>query len=557
LLSDTELEARLSRSPSPLQIAELSDMVRQLVAAGRMPIALKVGQHVVEHAERQNDPGLRVQALRARAKAQSEWGDLPEAIRSLLEAQSINHETGDLKHELLIVSALGVAYGKLGVRAEAIASHESALVLAAQSAPELLCECHGNLGLALANCERYGEAIGHLQQALTLANRGQDPIQVLRARINLNAVHVTVAELRLKRGELREAEAELRHVLAECEAVLEASRAAQADQFVPPVIQHIGIAHRHLGDEALARARFGYVVAMARQYGWKRLEFDVMLHLGAMEAEAGNYAAAEETLARALAYFEGAQYKTSVLETQLALAKLFESKGEFERAYLALKKHNQIKLEMSAHEERMQGQVREWRHEFDGRERQARETRRSAAAILAEGAGQAARKHALVRQARFDPLTGLANRRHGDAYLEQQFKLHGATNRVLAVAILDLDNLKAINDRYSHIVGDMVLRQVAMLLRGACRDSDLAIRFGGDEFLLVFPNTTLEQATAICARLRSRMDKHIWRSPVPDLSVTMSIAVADSRGAHSPLDLMRVVDSKLYDIKERQKNRVA
>ena len=74
-----------------------------------------------------------------------------------------------------------------------------------------------------------------------------------------------------------------------------------------------------------------------------------------------------------------------------------------------------------------------------------------------------ARKHALVRQARYDPLTGLANRRHGDAYLEQQFKLHGATNRVLAIAILDLDNLKAINDRYSHIVGDMVLRQVAVM----------------------------------------------------------------------------------------------
>jgi len=532
-------------------------MVRHLTGAGRIPIALKVAQHVVEHAERQNDSQLRVAALRARAKAQSEWGDHAEAIRSLLEAQSINHETGDLKQELLIVSGLGVAYGKLGVRTEAISSHESALVLAAQSAPELLCECHGNLGLAFANFERYSDAIGHLQQALTLASRGQDPIQVLRARINLNAVHATIGELRLKRGEINEGQAELKHVLAECEAVLEACRAAQADQFVPPVIQHIGIAHRHLGDEALARARFGYVIAMARQYGWQRLEFDVLLHIGSMEAESGNFAAGEDALARALAYFEGAQYKTSVLEAQLALAKLFERKGEFERAYLALKKHNQIKLEMTAHEERMLLQVREWRQEFDGRQRKARDTKRSAAALLAEGAGQSARKHALVRQARYDPLTGLANRRHGDAYLEQQFKLHGATNRILAVAILDLDNLKAINDRYSYIVGDMVLRQVAVLLRGACRDSDLAIRFGGDEFLLVFPSTTAEQANAICDRLRARMEKHIWRSPVPDLSVTMTIAVADSRGAHSPLDLMRAVDSRLYDIKEQQRNRVA
>jgi diguanylate cyclase (GGDEF)-like protein len=557
LPSDTELEERLTRSPSPLQIAELSEIVRQLVSAGRIPMGLKVAVHAVEHAERQNDPSLRAQALRARAKAQSEWGDHAESVRSLLEAQSANHEAGDLKQELLIVSALGVAYGKLGVRTEAISSHESALALAAQTAPELQCECYGNLGLTLANAERYGEALSALRQALTLAERGHDTTQILRARINLNAVRTSVAELHMKRGEEQTARVELHEILTECEAVLADCRAAKADQFAPPVIQHIGIVHKCLGDLAIARARFAYVTAMAQQHGWQRLEFDALLHLGAMEIDAGNFAAAEDALARALGFFEGAQYKTSVLEAHLELARLYERKGEFERAYAALKKHHQIKLEIAANEERMLAQVRTWRQEFDGRQRQARETRRSAAALLAEGAGQAARKHALVRQARYDPLTGLANRRHGDAYLEQQFKLHGATNRVLAIAILDLDNLKSINDRYSHIVGDMVLRQVAVLLRATCRDSDLAIRFGGDEFLLVFPSTTSEQAIAICERLRARMDRHVWRAPATDLSVTMTIAVADSRGAHSPLDLLRAADARLYDIKEQRRNRVA
>ncbi|MEO7761296.1 MAG: GGDEF domain-containing protein, partial [Casimicrobiaceae bacterium] len=545
------------RSPSPLQIAELSELSRRLAVSGRGASALKVAQWAVQHAELRRDAGLRVLALRARASAQGELSEHAACAQSLLEAQSLNLEIGDAKQELLLVTALGVAYGKLGIRSEAVAAHESALTLAAQCAPERLCEFYGNLGLALANSERGAEAIGFLRQALTLAERGQDVTSRLRARINLNAVRTAVAEGWLKRGDVEPARADLREIMADCEVVLADCRAAHAGQFIPPVIQHIGIVHKCLGEVTLARARFAYVTAMAREYGWQRLEFDALLHLAAMETDAGNFAIAENALARALGYFESARYRTSVLEAHLELSRLYERKGEFDRAYAALKKHHDIRLEIAANEERMIVQVRRWREEFDARRRKARESARAGVATIADGAGQPARKHALARQARCDPLTGLGNRHHGDAYVEQQFKLHSATNRVLAVALLDLDNLKAINDQHSHIVGDMVLRQVAMLLRGACRDSDMAIRFGGDEFLLVFPNTGAGQARAICERLRARMDKHSWRTPAPDLQVSVTIAVADSRGAHSPLDLLRAADARLYGEKETRRNRVA
>jgi diguanylate cyclase (GGDEF)-like protein len=103
----------------------------------------------------------------------------------------------------------------------------------------------------------------------------------------------------------------------------------------------------------------------------------------------------------------------------------------------------------------------------------------------------------------------------------------------------------------------MVLRQVADLLQAACRDSDLAIRFGGDEFLIAFPNTTAEQAEVICDRVRTQFERHAWRSLARGLNVTATIGVADSREAQSALDMLRVADARLYRLKQARRSRVA
>src|SRR6185369_5906068 len=206
-------------------------------------------------------------------------------------------------------------------------------------------ECYGNLGITLVNCERATEALAYMREALALAEAGHDETNKLRARVNLNAVRAAAAEIRLRRGEGEAAREELRAILADCESVLDDCRAAHADAFVPPVIQHIGIVHKCLGDFATARARFAYVTAMARERGWKRLEIDVLLHVGAIDAQTGDFAAAEDALTRALGYYEAAHNKTSILEAHLELARLYERKGVFERAYAAMKRYHQIRLE--------------------------------------------------------------------------------------------------------------------------------------------------------------------------------------------------------------------
>src|SRR5690606_17611802 len=92
----------------------------------------------------------------------------------------------------------------------------------------------------------------------------------------------------------------------------------------------------------------------------------------------------------------------------------------------------------------------------------------------------------MERMATHDPLTGLHNRRYADSYLEERIAEFERYGRGFALALVDLDHFKRINDEHSHNAGDEVLKAVATILRECCRDTDLVSRYGGEEFLLCF-----------------------------------------------------------------------
>ena len=98
----------------------------------------------------------------------------------------------------------------------------------------------------------------------------------------------------------------------------------------------------------------------------------------------------------------------------------------------------------------------------------------------------------LERQATHDKLTRLFNRRYADDYLERQIESARRYDRDLTIALADIDHFKQINDRFSHAVGDKVLRRVAEILVNRCRKTDVVARYGGEEFLLCFPDTSAE-----------------------------------------------------------------
>ena len=155
----------------------------------------------------------------------------------------------------------------------------------------------------------------------------------------------------------------------------------------------------------------------------------------------------------------------------------------------------------------------------------------------------------LERQVREDALTGLYNRRHIEDLLREQFQKCMVEGTPLSVAMIDVDHFKRINDSFSHSVGDEVLRQMGHLLTSNKRNTDLVGRYGGEEFLLVMPNTSIEIAAIIIDRLRKNVQNAPWHNIVHTLQVTLSIGAADNLEQTNYEKMVAAADGKLYEAK--------
>lgn len=148
-----------------------------------------------------------------------------------------------------------------------------------------------------------------------------------------------------------------------------------------------------------------------------------------------------------------------------------------------------------------------------------------------------------------DALTGLYNRRLFDEYTDKELNRAKRYGHQLAVVILDLHQLKEVNDRYGHLQGDQVLQLAAATLRRTLRASDFAFRIGGDEFALLLPQTDPEQATTLCRRVRTQYETEI--SPLKfDVAVTLDFGIAVyPQDGEQKGTLLRLADEHLYKLK--------
>ncbi len=161
------------------------------------------------------------------------------------------------------------------------------------------------------------------------------------------------------------------------------------------------------------------------------------------------------------------------------------------------------------------------------------------------------------RQATTDGLTTLFNHRTGQEKLAEQLKLAERYGRNVCAVMLDVDHFKSINDTYGHPVGDTVLRTVAHIIKRDCRDVDIPVRYGGEEFLIVLPEVSIEGARVVAERLRKTLNKEEITHENINLKVAASLGVAcypdDADNQHQLLEL---ADKALYMSKRMGRNQV-
>ncbi|WP_280154141.1 diguanylate cyclase [Piscinibacter sp. XHJ-5] len=254
------------------------------------------------------------------------------------------------------------------------------------------------------------------------------------------------------------------------------------------------------------------------------------------------------------------------------LSEAHESAGRHAEALVALRRwqglHSaQAQLASRARYQAatLQTELLRLQHRLDENDARRRRTER-ARAELAEINEQLSRKvhevqalqEALRQQATQDPLTGLFNRRHLNDTLPTLFALARRDAQTMALAIIDLDHFKSINDRHGHAAGDRLLAAFGELLAGQSRRSDVACRYGGEEFCLLMPRTD-----ALGARRKVQSLLRRWRAQVFELGgvtlrgLSFSAGIADTTlAAPSPDALLKAADDELLAAKREGRNRV-
>jgi len=260
----------------------------------------------------------------------------------------------------------------------------------------------------------------------------------------------------------------------------------------------------------------------------------------------GRHAEAIDKFTEALPYADSGAMKMVAHEH---LAEAFEQAGDTASALMHHKRFHACYKQLASEAAQRSASVAAVRLATDEANAMAIAERGRAEELAVSNDRLSRRADDLMQLSLEDPLTGLANRRMMDKLLE-------ADARGFAVAMLDVDHFKRVNDGWSHATGDEVLKQLAVLMRGCCRASDTPIRCGGEEFAILSRYLNEEGTELMAERIRHTIETFDWTSVAPGLAVTVSIGIALASEADTTGEALALADRRLYAAKRAGRNRV-
>jgi len=289
---------------------------------------------------------------------------------------------------------------------------------------------------------------------------------------------------------------------------------------------------------------------LSRAHGYRSLEIDIDAQLAELVRAAGRLDEATSMMEAQLADPDIADEPKLLAKLHRSLYEMHKSSGRFEQALGQFEKLHAVLLRTTVQTAGLQSQMlintiemEHARHELERSQLEA-----SMARVRAEE---------LDAQAHTDPLTRLSNRRALDRELPWMVGLAQSGVQPLCAAMIDFDHFKWVNDRFGHGTGDEVLTIMASMLRTIIRGTDLAVRVGGEEFLLVFADTGLEAASRACERLLALVRGYSWESLAPGLACTISIGVASLASDESVSSWLGRADAALYEAKRAGRDQLA
>ncbi|TFC81367.1 GGDEF domain-containing protein [Cryobacterium cheniae] len=475
-------------------------------------------------------------------------GDYEASVQQGLLALDFLDGTGDLLRQSKVHCTLVLAYSDTGLYEPAL-RHVLLALETARGSGSALAEFWALSRSSMVH-EGMGESERALElgrQALALARTIDDPEASFVGLNNLGDTCLIQAQTQRAQGV--DPETSLKQALLlmrEAVAVAQAQRNSFAESIARTNLVSILI---ELGEYAEAREQAGRARRLAKAHGFRSLEEN-------NDAQLAEVARAEGDLDGATAMMK-AQLLVAALDDdpalhiklQQALFEMNKESGRFEQALEHYETLHALILKRTTDTAGIQSQmlintlgIEQARHEAERSQLDAARLR-----IRADD---------LDHQANTDPLTRLPNRRALDRRLPPLMGHSRDTRQPMCVAMIDMDHFKRVNDVHGHGIGDQVLSAMAALLWAVTRDSDMAVRVGGEEFLLVFADTTLEHAEQACERLLTSVRVHPWDAIAPGLACTVSVGLAELAPGETVEGWLARADTALYQAKDSGRDQI-
>ena len=442
--------------------------------------------------------------------ALTQLGRYQEAIECLHAVLQVHAEHGIEYRASRVINCIAIVYEELGDYARAFEMYERAMNAAQRDAdPDMQ-------GRALANWGDGEVNAGDLEKGVALLERAIDVLHGIGAHWHYGWCQLAVGRAHMKQGRL---------------------------------------------DEALAWAQTA--LSSVQRGDSVRMFIEVHAGLGEILGALGRRAEAENHLLSALRAAHEAEIDREIFKTHLLLSQHYKSLGLHEKALTHHERFFEMRAKVYDHLARarmdsLRAEVELERARREGELYQLKNVQLVDALTDVQRLNRELSDKALALEelSQRDALTGLYNRRFLHARMGEEIQRFTRYGTPFSLVVYDIDRFKEVNDRHSHAVGDKVLATLAGVVSAALREPDRHIRFGGEEFAILLPETTLDAARATVEKLRLRVAAYDWSSIAGEVAVTISMGVAEVQAGETMETLFDRADALLYRAKRAGRNRV-
>lgn len=517
--------------------------------------SLEMAEEALELARALGNDFGQAMALRSAGKNHHARSNHSGALASLLESLERFRVLENRSQQVACLNEIGQVHASIGEYEAAIEHFECALRLAhaiSSTSGEIvsmfsIADIYKKLG-------KHADTFGYYERSLELSE-----VLGLQSGIAWTLRHL--GELHVLFGASYRAQAEAER--AEFEGgldllgrALEAGRALNDPKLVVETLIHTASAYMDLGEFASARTVSQDALGVAHESDTPSLEATALSSIGRVLLRLGDLNGALDSLQRALAIYEQLGMRPEISHAHRKLALILKASGQPGLALEHFERFYELDASIKSEASERRAEVLSVKLGLEKSRRESELLRERSLELTAMNERLQAQAVMLDRQAREDGLTGLSNRRHLEEYAAHAFQTARERRQALTAVVADIDYFKSINDRFSHAIGDEVLRVVADVLRSNCRDSDLVARYGGEEFVLLLDGLEARAAFGLCERIRRAVQDYDWSMFHADLRVTLSLGLSDDLSLENHERLLSGADEQLYAAKRAGRNRV-